>query len=467
QNLMESNRPELLRSGVWYPEVGLYWQGPRPEKQAGHSRFNDAAVGGGSDLRRHLQAGARILGDRLHTIILSSEAFFLHEKSHRIPGYLSDFDCEAVIYLRRQDEWANSQYCELVAGGAVDRVWVPIGDWLRHDEVRAWMDYRYTLDRFANALPKEKITVRVFDPLEMKSGDLVEDFADAAGVPELLDLERPEKSHSNVAIFNSAQIEKLRTLNACSFKGRDGYREFIDEVGRGITAWQRSHGHQQVPPMMLTKEDRRKLLEDNRAANEEIARNWLGKQDGHLFNTEMTGDYAMPPPLHSEEIAIINKSFMRWAKKASAPDVALQPTNSDTLGAAHSSRIVNYGLFGWRLWALTPLVRMQVKLRGTRVDLVAFDRDPAGFFAALESPSFRVWKKWLYPDKSPLGPGRIFAVWVAPLAWVLARLRGETVANRFCADPVLFMRKIENPLLRAAGRLIFPMGEAVADESMH
>ncbi len=467
QNLMEANRPELLRRGVWYPEVGLYWQGPRPEKQAGHSRFNDAAVGGGSDLRRHLRAGVRILGDRLHTIILSSEAFFLHEKSHRIPGYLSDFDCEIVIYLRRQDEWANSQYCELVAGGAVDRVSVPIDEWLRLDEVRARMDYRNALARFASAVPREKITVRVFDRLAMKGGDLVEDFADAAGIPELLDLERPEKSQANMAIFNSAHIEKLRTLNAFTFKGRDGYREFTDEVGRGIAVWQRSRGLEQVPAMMLTMEDRRNLLEENRAANEEIARNWLGKQGGQLFNTEMTGDFEAPQPLHSEEIAIINKSFMHWAKKGSALDVARPRTESDTPGIVHSSRIVNYGVFGWRLWALTPLVRMQVKQRGTRVDLVAFDRDPAGFFATLESPGFRAWARRLYPDKSPLGPGRIFAVWVVPLAWVLARLRGEMVANRFRADPILFTRKIKNPLLRAAGRLVFPMGEAVPDESVH
>lgn len=46
-HLLEDNRPELLRNGIWYPEVGLFWQADRPHKQAGHAGF----IGEASDKR--------------------------------------------------------------------------------------------------------------------------------------------------------------------------------------------------------------------------------------------------------------------------------------------------------------------------------------------------------------------------------------------------------------------------------
>ena len=460
QNLMDAGRPALLRRGVWYPEVGLYRQGPRPRKQAGHALFTDAAIGGGRNLRRHLRAGAGILGERLHTVVLSSEAFFLHRNAHRIPRYLSDFDCEVVIYLRRQDEWANSQYCELVAGGSAGRVSDKISDWLSTDAVRELMDYRNVLNRFARVLPKETIKVRVYDPDALKEGDLVKDFADAADLPELLDLPRSTRSFGNAAVFSEAQIEILRKLNASRFRGKEGYREFIAEVEDNLAARRPPTGR---AAMMLDGSERKALLRDFSAANAEIARDWLGREDDALFSANVDDRRSSPLSPRGEDVAIIYRAFLRWAKASPALDLSRLSGETDMAG--QGTRIVNYGLFGWRLWALTPVVRFEVKRRGTRADLPAFDRDPSGFFASLESPRFKVWSQRLYPDRPPLGPGGVLRIWIAPVATAIGLFGNQSAAERFRADPVLFMRRLKNPAARVAGRILFPMGEAVSDDS--
>src|SRR5690606_10813411 len=66
QHLMEDNRPALLREGIWYPEVGLFWQPTRPHKQAGHADFARAAVRNEESLRNYIETGLALMEGRIH-----------------------------------------------------------------------------------------------------------------------------------------------------------------------------------------------------------------------------------------------------------------------------------------------------------------------------------------------------------------------------------------------------------------
>ena len=460
QNLFERNRPALLRQGIWYPETGLFWQRPRPHKQAGHSEFTDAARRSDPALRGYLEAGLREMDGQVRTIVLSSEAFFLQSESHRICEYLRDYPIEVIVYLRRQDDWANSQYCEFVGGGAIGRISASPSDWLASERTRTLLDYRNTLRRFETVLPRSSIKVRPYNPSAWPDGDLLSDFAETAGLPEILELPRNSGRAANEARLSTGHIRILRHFNTLPFPSRDDYLRFIEEVTESIGDWRASRDLAIPKAQLLSASQRRAIVEDCRASNEEIAREWLGHDDGRLFD-ESVEETPVDDTIHGEEIDIIQAAYDRWSPPPPKEDPlsGVVFTTAPSRHLAEQFRIVNYGAFGWRRWGLTPFVRPHVRRRGSDEDLKRFNEDPATFFHSLKSPEFRGLADRLYPDRSVLGPGDVLGTFVTPLAWIAERLGGQTYANGLRRNPVLFFRLLQNPIYRGVGRVLFPIGE--------
>lgn len=102
---------------------------------------------------------------------------------------------------------------------------------------------------------------------------------------------------------------------------------------------------------------------------------------------------------------------------------------------------------------------MAYRRRG-RADLAQeLTDDPMGFARAHwlgRHPRLR----WLaYSDGDMLGPGRVLRLWVPVLRPVVRLKGGAPAAERLNAEPVGFVRSLRNPVARAVGRLLFPMGE--------
>ena len=458
QHLMERNRPELLRRGIWYPEVGLYWQQRRPHKQAGHAGFIAAAARNDDALRRHIEAGLDLMDGRVRTIVLSSEAFFLDDRAHLIPGYFDGYPVTVVVYLRRQDDWANSQYAELVGGGAVGRVADPPERWVRSAKVQALLDHRTVLDRFGRVVGRSAIVPRLYEVSRMRDGDLVRDFADATGLPDLSDLPRPDAAHENAPRLSGAHLREIAPLNAMPFRSQEDYFGCIDEIEQGIADWRAARDLSIPRPDLLGADLRQEILEAARDSNAQVAREWFGRPDGTLFETPRPDPAPPPDDLHAEERDIIRAAFQRWS--GADPETA----GSDAVpGHAPRAayRVINYGILGWRRWGLTPLVRPHVARRAAPGDMERFDADPAGFMHGLRSAGHRRIARRLYPSGSVLGPGEVLALLVPPLAWVAGRVGGRALAEDFRSDPVLFFRLLGNPVWRGLGRVLFPIGEAV------
>ena len=314
QNYLDMNRPALLRRGIWVPERGIFSQPGRPHKQAGHSRFVQAAVRGNRTLRKYVRRGVQTASGAIHTIVLSSEGFFLNQRSHQIPAYLGDFSAEVLIYLRRQDEWANSQYCEFVGGGAVGRVSETFDDWVAQPKTQKRMDYRRVLARFAKALGKEHVQARVYDRKAVPEGDIIADFADALALPELLDLPRPDSGGSNEPRISAPHIEALREFNDRKFASTHVYLGFVEDVTRRLSDWRRDQGIPMPPPKVVSPEARQRLIGRYAEINAQIARDWLGRADGHLFDGTMPGAAEETPPLFPEELEILESAYERWRR---------------------------------------------------------------------------------------------------------------------------------------------------------
>jgi capsular polysaccharide export protein len=386
QNLMEQNRPALLRAGVWYPEVGLFWQAKRPHKQAGHSEFTPAAVHGRSGLRDHIEAGLAHMGGRVHTIVLSSEAFFLQDRAHEIASYFDGCNVEMVVYLRRQDEWANAQYCEFVAGGAIGRVDAPLGDWLAEPKTRARLDYRRVIAAWQAHIGRGNIHVRVYEPGQMAGGDLVSDFAATTGLEVLTDLPRPDRDASNGARLAGPHVELIRSYNARPFPDRAAYFRFIEEVTESVATYRAKRGLPMPKPWVMPMDVMTEVMAAASEGNAEIARDYLGRDDGLLFHDppRMPDDTA----LTVDELEIAAACYARHAPP-SAGRVGGEPAPLDT---------ASYGLFGWRFWLMTPIVALAYARIASAEDLADFLRTPAQHTHRHWRASHPRLTRWLYPD---------------------------------------------------------------------
>lgn len=279
QHFLETNRPELLRRGIWYPEVGLFWQKDRPHKQAGHAAFTPAAVRKEPYLKDYMKAGLSLMEGRIHTIILSSEAYFLNEKSVAIADYFSQYPVKMIGYFRRQDDWANSQYCEFVGGGAVNKVDVPIEEWLSLPLTQERLSYRTQIDRWAERLGPENVIVRPYEKKQFVGGDIIADFWSSIGFPECASLDRPPEEMRNDFPLDERHLRLMLQFNKLPYRDRDSYLHFVDAVTKGLA---RKYP-KPARPDMLSAAIRGKLVADHAEENSYIARTYLNRVDGVLF----------------------------------------------------------------------------------------------------------------------------------------------------------------------------------------
>lgn len=442
QHLLDKNRPALLREGVWVPEVGLFWQPTRPRKQAGHSNFFIAVLENNNALLDHIERGLAFMNGKIHTIVLSSEAFFLKQEkqdSQTMKDYFDGYPMEVIAYIRRQDEWANSQYCEFVAGGAISRVDVPIAEWLEDPNTRRWMDYRIPLKAWSDTIGSENVTVRIFDKSEFVGGNLLEDFSHAANLPQLLDLPKPEEKEQNEARLTSGHVELTRLFNTRKFATLDDYFSFIEEIGDALTKWRRARELPQPKPWMLSEEQADELMVFYAEANAEIASEYFGRKDAPLFSER--GVSQETPPIFPEEIELFEDVYQRYAP-APSPEV-----------------LVNYGLFGWRLRILTPILALLYARITTPMRLSEFRADPEAYSKQHWAERRPIVGRLLYPQGNLMGPASIFKLWLPIARRIVAAMGREDMLSAFEADPILFARRLRSPLRRLIGRLMFPLGE--------
>lgn len=461
QHMLDKNRPALLRNGIWVPEIGLFWQPTRPHKQAGHAHFLAAAVQGDTSIREHILHGLDYMNDRVHTIVLTSEAFFLNKKSHLLADYFSGHPIEMVVYLRRQDEWANSQYCEFVSGGAVGRVDKTIDEWLKQSVTRDRLNYLQMLTAWSKKIGQENVRVRVFDRSQLKSGDIIDDFAQTAALPELLDMPRPQQGEQNDARLSSGHVELLRLYNSRIFNTRDAYFDFIEEVGSAIARWRQAVGLPQQKPWMLTNDQAEAVMLGHAETNAIIARDYLNRHNGLLFSP--ASEKPNQSPIFFEEISIIDKIYQRHAAQTELlpepKQIAPVIQDKEVASAPYEPRILNYGLFGWRLWLLTPIFATFYARIVSPERFREFLVEPADYASQHWRGRRPVLSGLLYPQGNPLGPVNIFKIWFPFIRRLINMKERPDMQEAFEREPILFVRRIRNPISRGISRLMFPVGE--------
>lgn len=378
QHFLEQNRAALLRAGVYVPEVGLFWQKERPHKQAGHAHFVPQAVKGETALKEHVEAVLVLAEGRIHTVILSSEAYFLNPKAIELARQFAEYEVEMVTYLRRQDDWANSQYAEFVAGGAVGRVSQPIDEWLKTDETRSRLDYLGRIKLWETVIDKSRIHIGIYDRKQLKDGDIVSDFLTLVGLDEFADLPRPQAGQENGFPFGTAHVKLISRLNKEPWSDRTKYFNFIEEAGQKITEIRGRRGEAKPTLSLLSREQRLAILDSVAATNATLAREYLGRADGILFESK---EFSVPQgedSIRTSEFDAIMESYEKWrprVAKASNNKPVSKASNGKSIAKAQNyQKMIAYKC---AIWGLSILGKKGKKKR--------FLKDPLIFLKKTDS----------------------------------------------------------------------------------
>ncbi len=199
---LETNRDILSKEGWLYPTSGYVYKGHHNLvwEINNDSRY-DPSKGMIEDLIREIdQSGFRY-------VLLSSEDFenFKKEHIHLLSQRLSGFDIAIIIYLRRQDQFLQSLWSQLVKNSLVDhdfQTWIERILNLNEERLSYQGDYFSLVERWSEIFGTNNVCVRVLETAQLH-GHVFIDFLKACGFENTSIVKIPE----NVNISPS-----LRTL---------------------------------------------------------------------------------------------------------------------------------------------------------------------------------------------------------------------------------------------------------------
>jgi hypothetical protein len=308
QHWAAANRAALAARGILYPAAP--GERPNPRSQPNHVGLAlavserarrpdllgmlglaDPAAAAAYAARMERRLAEEIAAAGCATLLLSNEHLSsrlrdeaevaaLRALLERAAGAVTEW--RIVLYHRRQDEMIQSIHAMRVLHGATE----PFRPAARPDDPR--LDPRRILANYARVFGEASVTVRVFDRARLVGGDAVADLMSLLGVdPRGPGFSPPPRA--NVSLGGAA-LELLRLMNAHLPATRDGQP---NPARAALVAALR-----RLPPEPRAALAPRPALDAFLAryadVNAEIARRWLRRGDGALFEAVGEAEASLP-----------------------------------------------------------------------------------------------------------------------------------------------------------------------------
>jgi len=213
--------------------------------------------------------------------IISDEGFSAPhpEIAKRMGRYREHFDAiKIVAYIRRQDLFLESFYAQIVKQ-EISRAGVPFDKFMQKPDTRKRLDYAMILDWWADVFGMENILVAPFEP-HIIVPDPVTHFFGLTGLPAVI-LDKWPVVEARYNISPPREVtEFYRHMN---LKRADFHENVLTEYLL----------HSDAPltdTKYLSLADRERIFEDYQAGNAKIAKKYLHREDGILFE-EPVRDY--------------------------------------------------------------------------------------------------------------------------------------------------------------------------------
>lgn len=246
-----------------------------------------------SDAERLRKFGAEINGlpDSAKTIVFSAE--MLGQQLHRaveVKALKSILDpyCDGytiITYLRRQDELSVSRYSTALRRG--ERRARPLS--------RA-IDYEAMLGAWSEVFGRDAMRVRIFDRSAMLDGDVVQDFAAAAGLPFTPGEDGPLEQ--NPSLVPQAQQFLLTLAERAREEGHDQPLADTPVFEQINTILNQSYTGKGMKP---SRADALSFYETVRASNERVRQAWFPDRET-LFKEDFSSYPVVPAAPPTEDV---------------------------------------------------------------------------------------------------------------------------------------------------------------------
>ncbi|HSI58888.1 MAG TPA: hypothetical protein VLA16_15120 [Ideonella sp.] len=276
QAFMHANREALKWRGLLYPGT------PGKPSTLKH-RFLIESVHRASEGSGAAEAAWSFLAEQIDRqrapINVVSEEEFWHlfeERPSRrrtaiqwIAQRLEAYDVRVVCYLRRQSDWVESWFNQIVKTDVTPSAKLSFEEFIARQSKLGLMDYQKVLGDWSEVFGADHIIVRPWERERLLRGDIVDDFCALVGLQDTQDLKRPDNQQSRLsAPALEAMLAFNRQSGAAAYKG-----EFIKAILE-------EPGYQ--------ADDRRSVLTSERAAeidarhaetNRQVARTFCGTDE--------------------------------------------------------------------------------------------------------------------------------------------------------------------------------------------
>ena len=257
---------------------------------------------------------------RIRTVLLSAENFagepgpwrfatsdeYVQAQSRKIAQLhrlLGGRSARIVVYLRRQDCWINSGINHVIKteGLVGQRIFDSVDQYL--ELFRPRLDYHAVLTKWAETFGAENISVAPYEKAQLKNRDLFDDFLDRVGISSSKGFARPPQTvdNENVGLSRDALEVKI-ILNRIPKKKHE--EQLIIQALQEISHEMGDSGQKGVN--FLSPRDCFELMHRVEASNEAVAKEFLDRKDGRLFQEPVSdpNEPWEPYPGLSTEVAL-------------------------------------------------------------------------------------------------------------------------------------------------------------------
>lgn len=192
-----------------------------------------------------------------------------------------NFQIHVIVYLRRQDKFLMSLYRQTMKarGKSMHLEESTLEEYMQKINFGMRFDYDAKLEKVAQVIGKEQITVRRFERGYFEGGTIYSDFLSAIGLALTEEYEVPDgivnlslngNTHEFKRVLNG--LEQMEDKDANIFM-MNRLREFSEVSAK------------QYPCELLSKEEAENFLKQYEEGNRRIAREYLQEPDGELFDS--------------------------------------------------------------------------------------------------------------------------------------------------------------------------------------
>lgn len=313
QQWLFANREEIRRRGVLYPACGARASNHDPLCMAVTPREIKGVAHPDVDVSRLLalrdELRLEISTSKAPHVVISSESFAWLTDLQPLQDLLRTLKVRVIIYLRRHDYWLEAVYqraiCEYSrASATVPPLAHEPGFFTFLQNLREnnpeYGDYQMLVDRWATAFGKENVLVRPYN----ETGDgriVVTDFLLTAGLADLL---------SGLEIAAPAAQPKLsrRQLQLLDVFVRV---KATPALRKRLLSYAATAGGDEAEASQWPPTRRRAMLKKKAASYEYVAREFMDRDDGNLFEEELPGaDDDWQPPSELTVVDYIEEALL-------------------------------------------------------------------------------------------------------------------------------------------------------------